>query len=415
MNTDPAVMIMDLLLDKYERSTFFRDGRIPTRRFLLKFHDKGATEFPLYDIEDSDSRITINQAVKGLANDGLVGFDWMRGETEHILARVWLKSEAIPKAYQAAGRRPKEDLVEDVKEELENLKEGLSLEWALAWCEDMLLRITETKRIPALLPGEPKERELLFKALSGLEKEAGQAATARIFSVKYLGDSKAFEKTVRPRLLSILRQYLEGDDDTRDEELLLSIGIVRYPEQFEFRGNVRFESKAGRVDFRALHNGASLSSADLPLGTLHIDPKVTAILSIENRANYFAALTSHNDPNEVILYHGGQYGPARKGFFQAIQKAMPKDSTWHHWGDLDFGGFSMLARLRREIDPTIEPYRMDQKEVTAYRDHCSKVSKTYADKLLELSCKPELFDSQDVLRYLAENQIRLEQEALLLE
>lgn len=414
MKTDPARQILNRLLDKYERSTFFRDGREPTRRILLKLYDRGSTDFPLYNIEDSAMRITINRAVERLAAEGLLGFDWMRGETGHILARVWLKPEAIDAAYQAAGRRPKKDLVEEVQGELESLKGDLSLEWALAWCEGMLQWIALNRKIPALIPLEPEERHQLFEVLRGLQKEAGQEVTARIFSVKYLGDSKAFEKTVRPRLLSILRKHLEGDDDTRDEELLQQIGIVRYPEQFEFCGRVSFEAPRGRADFTPLLYGASISAADLASGTLRIDPSVTVIRTIENKANYFAALECNRDQKEVILYHGGQYSPARKVFFQVIRQAMPRNCVWKHWGDLDFGGFSMLARLRREIDPSIQAYRMDRREIASKLDHCTIISQKYAEKLNELSRRPELHDSAVVLQYLAEKRIRLEQEALLL-
>ncbi len=414
MKADPAQKILDKLLDKYEASTFFREDRTPTRRFLLKLYDRGVTEFPSYDIEDSDGRITINRAVERLAARGIIGFDWMPGETGHILARVWLRPEAIGEAYQAAGRRPKRDLMAEVTGELEELKGELSLDWARAWCQEMLWKMGASGNVPALIPLNPTERALLYRTLQGLEDEAGRGITARVFSVKYLEDSKAFENTVRPRLLSILRQFIERDDDTRDDELLQRIGILRYPEQFEFRGRVVFEGPDGRTDFRALRSGASISAGDVSVGNLKIDPSVTAILTIENRANYFETLERHRDEGEIVLYHGGQYSPAKKVFFQALHQAMPEHCIWRHWGDLDFGGFSMLARLRREIDPAILPYRMDLSEVKAHRDHCTGISGRYAERLLELSRQPELADAKEVLEYLAEERIRLEQEVLLL-
>jgi hypothetical protein len=67
-----------------------------------------------------------------------------------------------------------------------------------------------------------------------------------------------------------------------------------------------------------------------------------------------------------VLYHGGQFSPSRGAFFRALAAAMPEGSAWRHFGDIDYGGFSMLARLRREIRPDIQPYRMDERELARY-------------------------------------------------
>ncbi len=85
-----------------------------------------------------------------------------------------------------------------------------------------------------------------------------------------------------------------------------------------------------------------------------------------------------------------------------------------HWGDMDFGGFSMLARLRREINSEIQPFRMDLNELISHQALSVKTTADYALRLQKLAGRPELKDYQETLSFLAEHRLRLEQEALLL-
>ncbi len=48
------------------------------------------------------------------------------------------------------------------------------------------------------------------------------------------------------RLLRILKKYLDCDDQTIDEQLLNQIGIVKYPEQFEFCGPISLNFPDGK-------------------------------------------------------------------------------------------------------------------------------------------------------------------------
>ena len=415
MKADIESRLLNQLLDKYERGSAFRAGQPPTRRILLKLYGQGSSDFPYYDIESTERRLQVNEAVRRLGEQNLLGYEWMKGETGHILARIWLEPDAVGRAYEILGRKPKGDLMDEVLLDLLELQSVVTADWAKAFCAAAIARIEASRRSPALVPTDHMERRQLFQVIQALDESAGSEITARVFSMKTLGDSKAFERTIRQRLVSILRQTLEADDDAREEDLLQMVGIVRYPEQFEFRGGLRLETETGITDFSPLKHGSSLSLADLKEGRLTFRPRVNRILTIENRANYFETLARGSDDAELILYHGGQYSPSRKQFFQAIQKAMPPDCTWQHWGDLDYGGFSMLARLRREIDPAIQPWRMDIPTLEKHDHLTASITPTYAERLERLLRQPELADCQPALAYLIRQRLRLEQEALLIE
>ncbi|MDR2403243.1 MAG: DUF2220 domain-containing protein, partial [Spirochaetaceae bacterium] len=235
------------------------------------------------------------------------------------------------------------------------------------------------------------------------------------------GDSKKFEAGVKKRLLDIVRRYADWDDETREDELLRFAGIVRYPQQFEFRGPLSVSFDPGpegavnrqSLDFSSLVYGASLNSLDLGRGTLSLAPELSRVLTIENQANYVDYLYRQNNKNELVVYHGGQFSPAKGLFFKALAAAMPDHCSWYHWGDIDYGGFSMLARLRREIKSGVFPYRMSEEELIRHAAFTVPVRDAYLEKLRNLMRQEELQDCLPCFEYMIKHRLRLEQEALL--
>jgi hypothetical protein len=213
--------------------------------------------------------------------------------------------------------------------------------------------------------------------------------------------------------LSILRKYLDSSDDVNDEDLLKQLGIVKYPEQFEFCGDAAMSFENGAADFSRLRYGCSIYPGDLVRGDFIVSAKTERVLSIENRANYIDFIYNRKAENELVIYHGGQYSPSKKIFLQAVAHAVSDECRWFHWGDIDYGGFSMLARLRREIKEDVIPYRMNEGELVKYDDLTGRITHSYRDKLKNLMTVPELQDCSECLRYMIKHGKRLEQEAML--
>ena len=57
------------------------------------------------DIDNHFVRSDINETVVAMKVEGLIDFEWFRGEENHIIKRLWLNVERIDSAYQAADRR----------------------------------------------------------------------------------------------------------------------------------------------------------------------------------------------------------------------------------------------------------------------------------------------------------------------
>jgi len=417
MKLDPIhKRILDALLDKLERSKPSMEKPGPPRRIMLSFYAGGKSDFPYYDIEQSERRISVNRAVEYLEKNGLVFFNWMKGEKGHIIEKVWLNVDDKALAYKLTSRQPKDELLAIVCAEIDSAKSKVKSEWAYAFLQDTSDWISQKQKLPSVLAVEKEERDLLFKTILAVDKLDRSEYTKRVFSLATLGDSKTFERTVKARLMRILRKYLDHDDDSTDEDLLKQVGIVKYPEQFEFCGSISIEINRGSnslIDFSALPSGSVIYSSDFNQGKLSIANSIRKVISIENRANYIEYIRSEKTDSELVIYHGGQFSPHKREFLREVAKSMPDGCKWMHWSDIDFGGFLMLSRLRQHIHPKIMPYRMNKSELVRFIDLTAPINTKYAKKLDRLKSNSTLSDAYDCIDYMIKNLVRLEQEAML--
>ncbi len=392
------------LLDKYERSTAYKNGTIPQRRVMLSLAGNKRSDFTVYNIEDYHKRSAVNDAVIELSRRGIVSFEWLRGEENHIIKCVWLNPDSIDEAYRYVNRMPVKAKITAIISELKRERTIVSTEWIIAFYEQTAEYLSEKLRFTAALPKSPFEREALYQMLRLIDSASFLPATERIFSEKCFGDSKYFEKHLKSTLLSILRKYVGSD--MSDAELLRFVGISRYPEPLEMRGNIIVNGN----EMRVFEKGFCLYSNEINQAQIILPPTLKMVITIENRANFFAYRQSED---ELVVYHGGQYSPAKKALFLKIAEALPTGCKWYHWGDIDFGGFSMLLRLRREILPAVQPYRMNCDELIRYRDFTRSFGDGYAERLQKLSGQEQLTDCRECLEYMEEHRVKLEQEAML--
>jgi hypothetical protein len=410
--------ILSLLLDRYERSAAFKTGMPPERRIRLRLYDSGISDYKPYNIENTEARREINRDVRRLEEQRLVNIRWMKGEVDHFIAQVSLNAdsaETITAAYTYLGRTPKNVISDAISRETASLLDRVSAPWIRAYLEDCLDSLSGGRKSGGKLPAAAAERENLFRALAFIDGQADKAEVLeRVFSTRCFGNSKTFEVSVKKRLLEIIRRYSESEEDSGDEELLAFAGIVRYPERFEFRGGLSIcMETGGRVDFSPLRYGASISALDAARGRLELSQLVSRVLSVENKANYVSLLRQNDDPAELVVYHGGQFSPQRGLFFRALAALLPAGGVWRHWGDIDYGGFSMLARLRREVCAETLPFRMGEHEISARLDRAIPVTDAYALKLQSLLLREELADCLPCINFMLERRVKMEQEALL--
>lgn len=402
--------LLSELIDKYERTSAFRRGEPPKQRVLIKLYDeKSGRVHSCYNVENSGQRQAVNAAVLALAELGLVAYDWVQWEQGNLLASVWLIYPKLSAVYKALDRTPKRDKLDEVCLELLEAIDQCSQGWGEDFLQECYQSILDTGTLGKHLPEDDSQRHGLLQCIVFASQPRADELLERVFSIQCLGNSKTFEKHIRGRLLSILRTIFSMDDEESDEAVLRQIGIAKYPEQFEFCGDVSLVTPEATTHFGQLRYGTALFRGEIENATLRVGNGVTEILTIENRANYIHYITHQKQAHQVILYHGGQYSPAKKEFFLHFAN----QGQWYHWGDIDWGGFSMLSRLRREVASSVAPYRMGVAELQQYAGLCTDFSADYSKKLESLLSDPLLADCHETVDYMLQKTCRLEQEALL--
>ena len=408
-------IMLDRLLDKFERSKASLEEGIGPRRIMLKCC---ASDFPEYDIEKNDRRELINSIVIDLHKQGILEYEWMKYEQGNILNRVWLRMEAIEETYREAGRTPKRDVIQRIAALVDTTYKKICTPWIKVFLAQVKEQIEQNKQVGRFLPNEIDMVKALLDALCFIDEKGDEEYLERVFSIRCYGDSKFFEKNVKKRLIKIIKNYfmedqIEAELATEDEILGLA-GIVKTPEQVEFCGSLQGYINGKTVDFAAFQKGSIIQSQTVKdIEALDLG-EIKQVLFIENKTNYVEYVNRMKKAEELVIFHGGFYSPIRGLFFTKVYTAsLGSGIRFFHWGDIDVGGFAIYQRLKANIIPTLEPFMMDVQAFLSKEKYWLKFDEAYEVKVRKLSSNIDYKEFYPVLNKMLEVKCRLEQEAFL--
>lgn len=407
-------LILDRLLDRYEKSKSFKEAN-SRRRIFLKM---GTSDFAEYDIEKPLIRETFNSVVEDLAEKELVGFEWLKHERGNIIERVWLNVANAEQCYFEIGRKAKRSVLDRLLDRVIELKTNADGHWMAAFLSETEQSIRDRASIAGFLPADEEQALAVLEALDAVLKLNDAQCLERVFSLRCYNDSKYFEKKVKSRLAGIVKRYCidaELSDEMSDDDALMEIGILQAPERIEFRGGIRGEIGGREIDFSIFSRGISLDTdtiKDLSIGDMGV---IRTILFIENKANYIDFLVNNQDNTWMTVFHGGFYSPSKGAFFKKIYEAASISGIeFYHWGDIDLGGFKMFKRLKTTIIPSLKPYLMDKGALESRIRYGMPMDSRYGDKIRKLSEDEQLKEFREVIALMLEKNVRLEQEAFLI-
>ena len=414
-------LVLNLLLDRYERSKWFFEG-FSKQRVLMRASD--VPEISALE-ENADAWRALLDALKRLKQESVVDFSWVRFETGHLVDEIWLVTqvEAVSKAYSLAGRKPKADglleLEHQICDALPEFRERSDLKCFLEEClETVRLR----RRMPRFFSEDSVLNGDILKFLAVADAAGSQSDSdegdmmERVVSTRLYGDSKYFERFVKGKVLSVLR-YLDTEE-LSDDQLLLQRGVTRWPQIFEFAGAVDVVFDDGSiVSYAALRDGAYINSETLRRVISVRFGDLRRILFIENKANYVDYVLHRRQSDELVIYHGGVFSPAGGRWFSLLSEARRlycPSAACFHWSDIDLGGFRIFVRLRNTYFPDLIPFLMDADTLRKNREMCMSISgNAYRQKLERLLQNPDYSVFYSAIQLMLQENIRLEQEALL--
>lgn len=407
-------IILNALLDKYEKSKSYLSD--VNRRIIIK-----ADKIKQYNVESYDDKLVFHNIVKELKRKKLIDFSWHKYEENNILNEIWLIKENVGEAYCEIGRNNPKQAYQEILLHLEKAK--FNMQWIIQFCEEMKEYMLKNQKENVLLPKD-KAKEILIALQEidnmQLNKNEGNILK-RTFSMKCYHDSKFFEKNIENVLIRIIRKYYISVDtenileEISDNDVLAQIGIVKYPEVIEFCGNMTCKINGEKLVFTNRTKESYINEYTIQnINNLELS-NVKRIIFIENKANYIDYI-EHKKEDEFVVYHGGFYSPIKGKFLEKIYKASKEaecKTTYYHWSDIDIGGFKIYTRLRDNIIPELVPYKMDKKALIQNKIYWKTFDSKYKELLKKLRQEGKYSVFFEVIDFMLENNIRLEQESML--
>lgn len=396
--------IVNQLLDSYENSANF-DG--DTRR---KVYLKKSFKRPSGDSADYEEFLSELIVLRG---KGIVDFDWqVKG---HVVDRIWLMPENVQSAYDIVCRENKHAALERVRKAVQKTENCVCDGWIKVYLDRVLDDISKN-RISGLWSADPQLINDVLKALELIYSLNGARISMRAASVKLYANSKRFED-IKNYIVSIAKKYepvlAEADEnDISEREVLSQLGIFKMSEIFEFCGGLKAFYIDGEVDYSPIKYGACITSDNLS-EIIRVELSgIGRIMFIENKTNYTEYCLNSRRKDELVVYHGGLYSPAKGEFFRLISKAL-NDEQVFYWGDIDMGGFNMFCRLKENIFPALLPYNMDRQSFNQYKGKGLPRNPLYLEKIAKLKGNERYALFSDVIELILESGVTVEQEAFI--
>lgn len=384
--------LINLFLDKYERSTKWngiKEGNVSLR------------------IEENDYKIIgkallIKEAIE-LEQRDFIKIVWVKGYYNQDIEKVTYSLTDIQKFYELAERIPKYQLVEEQK----NLALALTTKLRSSWIKDYI----SYEKIAALEKGnydkDMDKLKLLYQCLEGLDK-LELPVYKRVFSKRYLKNSKLFEKQLQSVIINIAKKYNPTvEEDMDDSEVLFQLSIEEYSQELNLKGCLELEVDGIRLNTGENHYGTVLNTQTLKNAKIMDTQLINKILTIENKANFVA---QPYEKGTLILFFHGYFTPVERNFLiQLREKLEGQPVTYYHNGDLDYGGVRIFQYIKHRIFPELQPYKMDVETFNQYLNYGEPMEEELIDKLKK--CKEPCLSG--LIERIIETGMVIEQEVYL--
>lgn len=398
--TSAQKKVLNLLLDKYERSKTYEGTNLVSQSFAAKPTD--IWEQYTSDFADVREIKDFEADMEYLEKQGLLTIEKKRGEISRLTAR----NARVSEYYDILQRRSKKDEMQEEMNFYHNWsKSGNSL--VSSYCLEQLERISSGKKASFTM----EVSETIFRLLCYLMNNR-EELLERELSMMVLSDSKAFELKYRSKICKILRGYmefedkLEGIDNDREREkvILEEFHVFTNPSYIYIKGKVCIRLKDGEC-FKIGKAPMALSS-ELIREISSIAVESNRIVTVENLTSFHRV----NDSENTYIYLAGYHNTEKQSLIKRLADENP-GKQWLHFGDIDPDGFYILEHLKKGTGIDIAPVYMGTVQLEAYRKYCKPLNendRVKAENLIKKNCYV------DILKYMLEHNCKLEQEIVSL-
>ena len=392
--------ILGYLVDRYENSrTFIGDNK--TRQTFRVYISKVLPKYA------DDSEYTFYQDVNlALAEIETTGIVVLKKERNGRIEYAELRIENIEKAYLCLKRKSKSEKNNEILllfAEFENLDKEIyaPLLWHIIRQKQCL---KENKKTQFTDDGIENYRDILTAAKAVLENRA--EILIREMSVRLFNNSKRLEE-IESQVRTLLFNSGESCGRPYDgrETVFEEHDILKMPSYIMLKGKGILHCGQD-IDLAKIGGDIGLSSNTLK-SLEYTDLQGADVITVENLTSFYR----YECKNEMAIYLGGFHNSVKRQFIKMLSEHNPK-SVFHHYGDIDAGGFYILEHLKAKTGISFQPFRMDIAELERCRSHWLPLTENDRRRIHSILAKNPPYSA--VLQYMLDNNCKLEQEAGLL-
>lgn len=360
-------------------------------------------------------RIHINDVANELEDEGLIKIKWV--SKDNIIDRIVFNLKDIDIFYKLSEMTEKKDILIGIEAQLRIYDDCVTNYSIKQIFSDWKTHILKKHGIPKIIEDKEK-RELILNALKGIDEllKNNDTIYERVFSKRYLGNSKVFEKQLRGTMISLLRKYFNEVDNNMDkDEVLKVVGIEKTTSELHLKGNIEFKLDGSSINLACFSYGVSLNSQTIKELKLQ-NYSFNKVISVENKANFNYLCAKEKE--SLIVFTGGFYTPVQKRFLNSLYKQLinlDEYIRFYHWGDIDLGGINIYRNIKKFIFYNVKPYLMDVQIMEQNSSYWELIKDDKyilkIEKLLEDDAIKEL---HDLIRFVIENKVTLEQESMII-
>ena len=397
--------ILNALLDSYESSLLSRGENKVSIHIQYVFSKKN---LPSYFDESSLDYEDIHTCVKQLEKKGFLSIVWKQGKQDYIIEKVLLNTDALYDVYKYLKRVPKSENEKNMLALLGELRKKYNSPIAIRFMDYLMTRIREGKTVKEYIDlADSGQIENLIKALFFIETN-NESCYIREFSIRYFHDSKIFEN-MTGKISKVWKKFGVDNEFEHIESVLAEHLIYSTPNYVYIKGSVILELNQQRIDLESLSQGMGLSGEDISLLSVFGKTETKKVITIENLTTFFR----WKEKDSIIIYLGGYHNSLRRWLLKMIYEQMP-NVEYFHFGDIDVGGFEIYEDLCRKTGIPFRIYHMGVDELEKnkiYAKNLTENDKKRLDNLIQYASENERV-YVDVLHYMKEHSVKLEQECV---
>jgi len=363
--------LLELIMKKHESSSVdWQPGKTGNRS--IKIQEEMYQQIPQSDF---------TKAAKKLEQKGLIRIQW--AAVGFDVGKVIYRVEKMPEIYRLCGKTPKTERMEELQAFIRSFLDTVKGQWLKDYGSELLERL-EQGSIPAELKEDFELRESLFRCLAALD-ELDEPMYYRIFSSRYLGDSKVFENRLKTRVIAIARHYHpDVDDSMGDDQILGRLHLDQYTQEMAIKGALTILLDGKEIDLADFSYGIVLNAETLKHALPGRRQRFRTVITVENKANF---VSMPYEEGTLLVFSHGFFSPLEQEFLRKLRLVMEETGEkvrYFHTGDLDYGGIRIFQHIRANIFPELQPWQMDVEQYERFLPRAVKMKDNSWKKLKNL-------------------------------